>query len=190
MNPQPSSSDNKVYNEYLRSVVRFASIPSRSGFSNPQLPAGGTGSTQTQPQQLANPKAAGANLTKTLDDAVKGVIKAGWPVENVSFSLAVVSTDQKSPGVPIWEYHHLAEKNELGTKNVTRDSQYLIGSVSKVISDYILLKSGVNIDRPVTDFIPKLKSSKSKVHWKDVTLRMLGSQLSGAPTNGEYSLAQ
>lgn len=135
-------------------------------------------------------KAAGANLTKTLDDAVKGVIKAGWPVENVSFSLAVVSTDQKSPGVPIWEYHHLAEKNELGTKNVTRDSQYLIGSVSKVISDYILLKSGVNIDRPVTDFIPKLKSSKSKVHWKDVTLRMLGSQLSGAPTNGEYSLAQ
>jgi actin-related protein 6 len=132
-------------------------------------------------------KSAGASLTRTLDDAVKGFIKAGWPVENVSFSLAVVSMHQNDPGVPIWEYHHRAEKNERGVKNVTRDSQYLVGSVSKVISDYILLKSGVDIDRPVTDFIPKLNSSKSKVHWKDITLRMLASQLSGAPTNSQYS---
>ncbi|KID78277.1 uncharacterized protein G6M90_00g040840 [Metarhizium brunneum] len=132
-------------------------------------------------------KSAGENLTKTLDDAVKGVIKAGWPVENVSFSLAVVSTDQESAGVPIWEYHHRAERNDRGVKNITRDSQYLIGSVSKVISDYILLKSGVDIDRPVTDFLPKLNSSRSKVRWKDITLRMLGSQLSGAPTNNGFS---
>lgn len=135
-------------------------------------------------------ESAGENLTKTLDDAVKGVIKAGWPVENVSFSLAVVSTDQESPGVPIWEYHHRAERNDRGVKNITRDSQYLIGSVSKVISDYILLKSGVDIDRPVTDFLPKLNSSRSKVRWKDITLRMLGSQLSGAPTNSQYSLGE
>ncbi|KAG8426592.1 Actin- protein 6 [Metarhizium acridum] len=132
-------------------------------------------------------KLAGQNLTQTLDDAVQGVIKAGWPVENVSFSLAVVSTCQKSAGVPIWEYHHRAEKNDRGVKNITRDSQYLIGSVSKVISDYILLKSGVDIDRPVTDFIPKLNSSRSKVQWKDITLRMLGSQSSGAPANNGFS---
>ncbi|KHO01564.1 beta-lactamase family protein [Metarhizium album ARSEF 1941] len=132
-------------------------------------------------------KSAGASLAKTLNDAVRGVVKAGWPVENVSFSLAVVSTDQKSAGVPVWEYHHRAEKNNRGTKNVTRDSQYLIGSVSKVISDYILLKAGVDLDRPVTDFIPELNSSRSKTHWKHVTLRMLGSQLSGAPTNNGFS---
>ncbi|KAK2589440.1 Actin-related protein 6 [Conoideocrella luteorostrata] len=132
-------------------------------------------------------KSAGTNLTRTLDDAIKGTIKAGWAVENTSFSLAVVSLDQKDPGVPIWEYHHRAEKNTNGTKKVTRDSQYLIGSVSKLISDYILLQSGVDLDRAVTDFLPELNSTRSKVQWRDVTLRMLGSQLSGGPTNGGFS---
>lgn len=128
---------------------------------------------------------AAANLTKTLDAAVSGAIKAGWPVENVSFSLAVVSKDQKDPGVPLWEYHHLAANNVNGTKELDRDSQYLIGSVSKVISDYILLKSEVDIDAPVTKYLSKLKDSASRIHWEDVTLRMLASQISGAPENCE-----
>ncbi|KAJ4203100.1 hypothetical protein NW759_015208 [Fusarium solani] len=132
-------------------------------------------------------KEAAANLTDTLDAAVSGSITAGWPVENVSFSLAVISADQDEPGVPIWEYHHLASANENGTKNLDRDSQYLIGSVSKVIASYVLLKSGVDLDAPVTEFLPKLGDEKSTIQWRDVSLRILASHLSGAPANYGFS---
>lgn len=139
-----------------------------------------------QPTALAESavfKEAAANLTDALDAAVSGSITAGWPVENVSFSLAVISADQDKPGVPIWEYHHLAAANENGTKHLDRDSQYLIGSVSKVIASYVLLKSGIDLDAPVTEFLPKLGDKKSAIQWRDVSLRMLASHLSGAPAN-------
>ncbi|KAJ4322692.1 hypothetical protein N0V84_004717 [Fusarium piperis] len=132
-------------------------------------------------------KEAAANLTGTLDAAVSGSITAGWPVKNVSFSLAVISADQDKPGVPIWEYHHLAAANENGTKHLDRDSQYLIGSVSKVITSYVLFKSGVDLDAPVTKFLPKLGNMESTIQWKDVSLRMLASHLSGAPANYGFS---
>ena len=125
---------------------------------------------------------AASYLNKTLSSALNGTIQAGWPVDNVSFSLAVVSADQRDAGVPIWEYHHRAKNNVNGTKVVTRDSQYLIGSISKVLSDYVLLTSGVDPDAKVTKYLPQLKG-ESKIQWEDVTLRMLGSQLSGSPTN-------
>src|SRR5687767_15061842 len=71
---------------------------------------------------------AALNLTNALNAAISGNITAGWPVNNVSFSLAVVSADEDEP---IWEYHHLAA-NTRGTEKLDRDSQYLIGSISKV----------------------------------------------------------
>jgi CubicO group peptidase (beta-lactamase class C family) len=124
-----------------------------------------------------------ASFTNALEDAISGKIKAGWAVENLTFSLAVVSADQADPASPIWEYHHLAERAANGTKIVTRDSQYLIGSISKVISDLLLQKSGLDIDLPVTDWIPKLGENSSKISWDEVSLRALASHLSGAPTN-------
>ncbi|KAI8721586.1 Beta-lactamase domain-containing protein [Fusarium sp. LHS14.1] len=132
-------------------------------------------------------KKAAANLTDTLNAAVSGSITAGWPVKNVSFSLAVISADQNEPGVPIWEYHHLASVNENDTKNLDRDSQYLIGSVSKVIASYMLLKSGVDLDAPITRYLPRLGDKKSTIRWRDVSLRMLASHLSGAPANYGFS---
>lgn len=131
---------------------------------------------------------AAANLTATLDDALSGAIVAGWDTRNVSFSLAFVSADQHASseeggkgGVPLWEYHHLAEANERGTKEVGRDSRYLIGSVSKLVSDHVLLRSGVDARRPVTDWLPALRGSG--FGWEGVSLEMLASHLAGAPTN-------
>ena len=124
---------------------------------------------------------AAANLTSSLDDAIAGSINAGWDTKNLSFSLAFISADQKDPAVPLWEYHHLAEANTRGTKTIGRDSQYLIGSISKLISDYVLLQSGVDLDMPVTDHLPKLAGSK--FGWEQVSLRMLASHLGGAPTD-------
>jgi len=121
---------------------------------------------------------AALNLTNTLNAAISGNITAGWPVNNVSFSLAVVSADQHEP---IWEYHHLAA-NTRGTKKLDRDSQYLIGSISKIFTAYLLFKSGLDLDTPVTDVLPEL-GGESGVEWKDVSLRMLASYLSGSPAN-------
>ena len=126
---------------------------------------------------------AADNLTSILEDAISGSINAGWETSNVSFSLALVSADQEDPGVPIWEYHHLAEANTNGTTDLGRDSQYLIGSVTKVISDYVLLQTGIDLDAPVTEYLPKLAEGGSKIQWEDVTLRKLAEHLSGAPTN-------
>jgi hypothetical protein len=51
-------------------------------------------------------------------------------VENTSFSIGLVSLDQMDKAIPAWEYHHLAPSNTDGTKVLTRDSQYLLGSIS------------------------------------------------------------
>ncbi|KAF5645138.1 beta-lactamase 3 [Fusarium sp. NRRL 52700] len=131
-------------------------------------------------------QAVAANLTETLNAALSGSITAKWPTNNVSFSLAVVSADQDDPGVPVWEYHHLAPANTKGTKKLDRDSQYLIGSITKVFTDYLLSKSGMDLDAPVTKYLPGL-DGKSKIQWRDVTLRMLGSYLGGTPANYGFS---
>ncbi|KAL4797441.1 beta-lactamase/transpeptidase-like protein [Aspergillus venezuelensis] len=118
-----------------------------------------------RPTDLANAEYiqdAASNLSESLDAAVKGEIKAGWIVENVSFSLALVSpygADGEDYNVkPFWEYHYRGENNEQGAKKVDGDSQYLIGSVSKVFSDLMVLKSGVDLRSPVTAFFPQLAS--------------------------------
>lgn len=131
---------------------------------------------------------AGSKLTSSLNKAVAGDIKAGWAVENTTFSLAVVSIDQEDPGVPLWEYHHLAEANVNGTKSLNRDTQYLIGSVSKAFSDLALLKSGLNLDDPVTKYLPELRNCSSPVNWQAITLRALGNHLAGVPSNCMYHL--
>jgi CubicO group peptidase (beta-lactamase class C family) len=126
------------------------------------------------------------NLTNVLDAAVAGRIKAGWDTRNTSISVGLVSLDQAKPSVPLWEFHHLAKGNVNGTKRLDRNSQYLIGSVSKVISDAILLRSGIDIDEPVTKFLPSLNNASSLISWNNITLRALASQLAGIPPNCMY----
>lgn len=132
-------------------------------------------------------QAAAANLTGLLDSAVSGEIKAGWNVQNVSFSLAFASPydegDDDDVGTPFWEYHHLGEANVRGTKHVDGDSQYLIGSVSKVFSDLLLLKSGLNLEDPITKYLPELKKGPSNIEWEDITLASMSEHLAGIPPN-------
>lgn len=124
-------------------------------------------------------------LTSTLDGAATGKINGGWDVKNVSMSVGVVSLDQEESNKPLWEYHHLASGNTNGTKEIDRNSQYLIGSVSKVVSDLILLRSDLNIDDPITKYLPTLANSSSLIEWNNITLRALASHLAGMPPNCE-----
>lgn len=75
-----------------------------------------------------------SGLTKVLDDAFGGKIKAGFDIQNTSVSIGIVSFDQAESDVPVWEYHHLSSANVNGTKSIGRHSQYLVGSISKAIT--------------------------------------------------------
>ncbi|TQN64773.1 Beta-lactamase-like protein, partial [Colletotrichum shisoi] len=131
-----------------------------------------------RPLNLANSNTfqlALSSFEEQLKQALSAKTNAGWVVENTSFSQAVVSTDHDSPSTLLWEFHHLASNNVNGTKDVTGNSQYLIGSVSKVISTLVLLKSGLSLDSPITDYIPELKDTSSSIPWANMSLRALGS---------------
>lgn len=103
--------------------------------------------------------------------------------------MALVGLDQTDPSTPFWEYHHLASGNVNGTTSLDKHSQYLIGSVSKVITDAILLKSGVNMDDLVTKHLPALSDANSLIDWNSISLRALGGHLAGIPPNCELGSA-
>ncbi|KAL8347443.1 hypothetical protein RB601_003117 [Gaeumannomyces tritici] len=130
---------------------------------------------------------AADRLAQALDGAVNGSIPAGWAAENGSFSVALVSVGQRDPKVPLWEYHHLARGNVRGTRRLDRDSQYLIGSISKVVTGAVVIRSGLHADDPVTKYLPQLSSPSSPISWGNITLGHLGSQLSGIPPNFGFS---
>jgi CubicO group peptidase (beta-lactamase class C family) len=97
-----------------------------------------------------------------------------------------VSRFQEQRQVPVWEYHHLAEDTILGTDVLTRDSQYQIGSISKAITDAVLIRSGLSLDDPITKWLPGLGGSPSLIRWDSISLRQLASHMAGIPPNREF----
>ncbi|KEZ46560.1 Uncharacterized protein SAPIO_CDS0356 [Scedosporium apiospermum] len=159
-----------------------------SGLALAELRCRPNGPIVPRPTNLASSETINSALEElgsTLQKAIDGEIKAGWDTQNGSFSIAVVSLDQPDPAVPVWEFHHLSAANEKGTKEIDRDSQYLIGSISKAISDLILLKSGVDPDTPVRKYLPALDGGP--INWGDITLRDLGNHQAGIPPNYGFS---
>lgn len=129
---------------------------------------------------------ATADLGRALDSAIDGKIKAGFPVDNTSFSIALVSPyDQVARDEDssfIWTYHHLGKNNVNGTKDLDNDSQYLIGSISKVFTDLLLLKSDVDLSDPITKYLPDLAKEGSPIQWNNITLSALSNHLAGIPS--------
>lgn len=132
-------------------------------------------------------QAAIANLTQTLDAVSNGTAKAGFAVDDTSFSIGLVSPFHTSDaGVNdsmIWSYHHLGKNNVNGTKSIDDDSQYMIGSVSKVFTDLILRKSGVNPSDAITKYLPDLEGNGAPIQWNSITLSSLSDHLAGIPSN-------
>ncbi|EFE44488.1 beta-lactamase, putative [Trichophyton verrucosum HKI 0517] len=148
------------------------------------VPSGALLPRPTELNQSQNIKDATERLSRSLDDAVSGRIKAGWDIANTSFSVSIVSPNGGDPKTGIlWEYHHLAEKNVNGTKHLDSNSQYLIGSVSKIFSDLLLLKSDVDLQDPITKYLPQLKNASSPIDWDNISLLSLSEHLSGIPAN-------
>jgi len=90
-----------------------------------------------RPRQLgksAEFQRAAASLTKIFDDAFAGKIRAGFNIHNTSFSLGIISFDQQQSNLPVYEYHRRSNASVNGTKSIDRESQYMIGSISKAIT--------------------------------------------------------
>ncbi|KAF3279071.1 hypothetical protein TWF970_004180 [Orbilia oligospora] len=129
-------------------------------------------------------KSATSKLSSYFNAAISGDISAGFNTINTSFAVAFVSLDHSnSANKPIYTYTHLSPANKEGTKEIDGDSQFLIGSISKLFSDVALLKSGVDLDHKVTKYLPELRKKESLIRWEDVTLRDLGEHLAGMGPN-------
>lgn len=131
-----------------------------------------------------------ANLSDTLNTAFRdheGFASSMSGEDSVS--ITVLSTD--AGNTSLFDFHYSSSNlNESAgsTLNVTQDSVYRIGSISKLFIAYMLL---VNYgweywDRPVTDFIPELRGhfkstndAIDSVDWDEVTIGSLASHLSG-----------
>ncbi|KAH8893543.1 beta-lactamase/transpeptidase-like protein [Thozetella sp. PMI_491] len=151
------------------------------------------------PVNIAN-HPIGISATDGLEKAFREAVQ-NWDINGnkfdpgaVSFSVNVGSINDNS-GNPIFEYHHTASPSSLNsssTTNVTGESIYRIGSVSKVFIPYALLiaRGRVILNELVIDYIPELydialEQEKSglgeveQVAWKEVTIGALASHMSG-----------
>jgi CubicO group peptidase (beta-lactamase class C family) len=129
------------------------------------------------PKNLArsgNFRDALTNLTTILDAAVIGLGNPSFLANETSFSMILTDADQQ-----LWEYHHTALTRSNGTTSVDSGSQYRIGSVSKVLTNLVLLRLGLDLEEKITKWIPELNEGKGAVGWDRVTLKDLGSHTSG-----------
>jgi hypothetical protein len=64
-----------------------------------------------------------------LDQLVAGKLSADFSTANISFSIGLVALDNPNP---FWKYHWVATNNVQGTRSSDGDSQFMVGSISKV----------------------------------------------------------
>ncbi|KAK6526123.1 hypothetical protein TWF281_011160 [Arthrobotrys megalospora] len=130
-------------------------------------------------------QSAASKLSSYFDDVLSGNLTADFDTVNTSFAIAFVSLQPgwPRPNKPIYTYTHLSPANENGAKKLDGDSQFLIGSISKLFTDIILLKSGVDVSEKITKFLPELSTTESLVRWDDVTIEDLGEHLAGMGPN-------
>jgi len=102
---------------------------------------------------------------------------------NASYSIQVTSNTDT-----LWEFYHSAEnhnKSRPGVTKVDGDSQYRIASITKTFTVLGILyqhaAGNLSLDDSIEKYIPELSESDQQLPWKDITLRILASQLSGIP---------
>jgi hypothetical protein len=173
--------------ESAKMLAALALVPMASAIASICAPSGPWFPRPTALKHSAILRSATDNLTSLINNTLNGEIEAGWPISNASFSISIVSSDDCEAGRPIWEYHHRAEANTNGTRLINGDSQYLIGSVSKLISELLFLRVGIDMNKKITEFLPELDDNSSLIPWNEISLAALSEHLSGIPPNCELS---
>ncbi|KXT04671.1 hypothetical protein AC578_2130 [Pseudocercospora eumusae] len=114
--------------------------------------------------------------------------KIGELFTDEKYNTSSFSIEVTSPERTLWSSFHTAKvQNESrpGEQNVSGLSQYRIASISKVFTTLSILhlhQTGeIDLDHAVTKYIPELNSAEYDMPFKDISIRILASQLSGLP---------
>ena len=124
---------------------------------------------------------------------------------STSFSIEAFSSQSNEP---LFQFHHAGSSVKASTdglKNITRDSIYRIGSVSKLPTVYLfLIEAGdTYFSQPITKFVPELAAAAAAqnsstteqnnaletTQWDQITIGALASQLAGIQRDGEDVLS-
>jgi hypothetical protein len=98
----------------------------------------------------------------------------------------------------LFQYHYTGPsvaQSSNGSHNITEDSIYLVGSISKLYTIYLFLTEAGDqcFTRPITDFVPELaqaaldattSGTANATQWEDITIGALSSQMAGISRDG------
>ncbi|KAH7016018.1 beta-lactamase/transpeptidase-like protein [Microdochium trichocladiopsis] len=127
------------------------------------------------PPRLCTP----GNLTASLQQSLKQLSTLPYPSSTCPPRHSLSKSPLPSiPSSSITTLHPLRDPR--AWKKVDGNTVYRIASISKLITAYVLLlQDGINLDDPITDFVPEL-SAPGLETYRDITLRMLMTQIGGA----------
>jgi len=116
-------------------------------------------------------------------------------VEDGKYNTSSFSIEVTSDAATLWSHYHSAREHNAtrpGAAHVDGDSIYRIASITKTFTVLSILQQhaagNLSLDDPVSLYIPELSGPDSgEIPWKDITLRILASQLSGIPRETEQS---
>lgn len=135
------------------------------------------------PKSLSTNNAFQPSLTD-LEASIKDAISTGssthGPVDSKdTYSIQIFSTSDQ---LPIFEFHHRGA-DVLGSQPIDGDSIYRIGSMTKLLTVYLLLlEAGDGIFNDlVTRHLPELAAYS---HWGDITVGALAGYAAGIAAEG------
>ena len=112
-----------------------------------------------------------------------------WNPNTTSFAIQITSGNETT-----WESYHtasiLGKYNDGKPRPFSGDTAFRIASITKSFAVYTALReSNIELDDPITKYIPELLKSASWDHrpfnWNEITIRSLSSQLSGIGRGSE-----
>lgn len=103
------------------------------------------------------------------------------PFSGSAVSVTVQSIDETSKLVDL---HHTPPIRRAGATNfVTGGTAYRVGSISKIFTTLAILRAGVRMDDPITNYLPELNDLEAadgfSIIWDDVTIGSVASHMSG-----------
>src|ERR1700753_794067 len=115
--------------------------------------------------------------TRSIEARLKASISR-FPYNETSFSIGMFSTHEAGL---TYQYHHtdaLLARSAQGARKLDANSIYRVGSVSKLLTVYLLLicEGDHRFNDPITQYIPQLKSIKPNLtttalpDWDDITI--------------------
>jgi len=138
------------------------------------------------------------HLTNAIDAGFAAANSSYGPIDPASATaIQIFSLEDKDPDSPLYEYYHDGTllSNSTGVKSINGDSVFRIGSVSKLLTVYLVLAELGDVvwATPITEALPELRNRTrwmgnpiDYVKWDDIILGALASQLSGVTRDCEF----